>query len=218
MNKRGQIYLVAAIIVCMIAFVLVAKSNYIREQVLLQNFKDISSNYLTESPKVVNGVLENQESDLSSEDKLTKIKEELSGFTKDFVDNYAKNQDPNVGLIYIYNDENGVIIQNSLNGEKVSFVGSSNDNILLSYDEPLTGDIVFVGTGTSVATAAPLCNSGNEKYCILEANTLPPGKYNLNIGNINYPFEINQDSPELIVIVKSSEGNTVKVDVSENKL
>lgn len=212
MNKRGQIYILAAFIVCMLAFLLVSTPNIIREKVLLQNFEDLSNNYLTESPKIVNEAL----------DEKHNIQGELGGFTKKFIENYAENQDPKIGLIYIYSDKNGVIIQNYLNNEKARFISSSNlaGEILLSYDTPVTGDIVFVGTGTGTPTITQLCASGNENYCALPKNQLPPGIYTLEIGDIKYKFEITQESPELIVIVKSTseDGSTVKVDVSESKL
>ena len=196
MNKRGQIYILAAIIVCMVAFLLVSKPNLIREQVLLQNFKGISSNYLTESPKVINEVLESGTpsedltSTCTSDPLLCEIRSKLSGFTRDFVDSYAKNQDPNIGLIYIYNDENGMIIQNYLNNENVAFLGQSGGNVLLNYNQEVSGDIVFVGSGTNVGATTPLCESGNEDYCILETGKVPLGTYTLKIGDISYEFDI----------------------------
>lgn len=225
MNKRGQIYIFSAIIVCMVAFVLVAKSNTIREQVLLDNFKDISSNYLTESPKVINNALGTQTADLTPEQKLKQIEIQLSTFTGSFVNNYAKNQDPGVGLIYIYNDENGVVIQNSLNNEVAHFnvVGGGQYN-LLSTTDATCGKIVIEGTGAGSEGCSNLCGSSdpNKNYCILTSGI--SGDINLVIESetggapINYNFNINPESPELIVILKSQDKNTVKVDVSESAL
>lgn len=220
MNKRGQVYLVAGIMVCMLAFLLVSKPNFIREQVLLQNFETISNNYLTESPKVVNTALKESGTQDTPEEKLEAIKSDLSRFTEDFVRDYARNQDPNIGLIYIYNDENGIVIENYLNGENAYFIGQSGtSNVVLNYEESATSNFVFVGTGAGSSIEQPLCNNEILKdYCILEKGKVTPGEYILKFGDISYKFTINQESPELIIIIKSKEGETIKVDVSESKL
>ena len=82
MNKRGQFFIFVAIIVALLVFTLITKSNTIREEVTLQNFEQLSQNYLTESPKVINYAIYSVESPEVS----------LSSFTEEFVNKYEAGE------------------------------------------------------------------------------------------------------------------------------
>jgi len=215
MNKRGQAYILAAIIVCLVAFLLVSKPNVIRERVSLENFESISNNYLIESPKVVNDVLEER----GIED-ISEVGNKLEDFNQKFLEDYARNQDPNFGLIYIYTDKNGMVIQNYLKNEKVVFLGQEGGaiEVLLGDETQIESVAVFEGTGANANLKTNLCEY-YEGYCMLSKNKIPNGPIILKIGEAKYEFEITPESPELIAIVKSSaEDGTVKVEVSEEKI
>jgi len=208
MNKRGQFFIFVAIIVALLVFTLITKSNTIREEVTLQNFEQLSQNYLTESPKVINYAIYSVESPEVS----------LSSFTEEFVNKYAKNNDPNIGLVYVYNNPgNNVFIENLLNDELVSISASEADtNLIFSTTETIGGGICVSDTGVCDEIDVNLCDI-QRNYCVLLGDSLS-GSLILKIGDINYNFELPKNNPSFIVIVKSIEGDTTKVDISQNTI
>jgi hypothetical protein len=93
MNKKGQFYLIAAILFCLAIFSVTIQFNKLEEKILLDDFKELSENYATEAPKVINTAIEENQDP----------KENLDEFTEDFVA-YARRRDPNIVFIYVYAD------------------------------------------------------------------------------------------------------------------
>jgi len=206
MNKRGQFFIFVAIIVALLVFTLITKSNIIREEVTLQNFEQLSQNYLTESPKVINYAIYSVQSPET----------ELSDFSDDFK-KYAEKTDPNIGLVYVYNDpgNNKVVIKNLLKEETITFNIGSNSNLLFSTSDTTTGNICTAGTGVCIQGTTNICDTINPEYCILSGESLS-GQLKLSISDISYDFTLPENNKGFIVIVKSKEGDTTKVDVSQN--
>ena len=212
MDKRGQFFIFVAIIVALLVFTLITKSNTIREEVTLQNFEQLSQNYLTESPKVINYAIYSVDPSVTPEGAL-------SEFTEEFVGTYAQNNDPNIGLVYVYNDpaNNKVVIENLLNGEKVTINPQGQSQLLFSITtDNIDGELCVEGIGCQTANAN-LCQNINQNYCVLSGDSLS-GPITLKIGDINYNFPLPENNPSFIVIVKSTEGDTTKVDISQNTL
>ena len=208
MDKRGQFFIFVAIIVALLVFTLITKSNTIREEVTLQNFEQLSQNYLTESPKVINYAIYSVSPEAAAY--------ELSKFSTDFK-KYAEKTDPNIGLVYLYNDpgNNKVVIKNLLNDESIVFNVKDSSNLLFSTSQNTEGDICVTGTGTCTTVQANICNSISEDYCLYDAQSFS-GPLTLKIGDISYDFTLPENNKGFIVIVKSKEGDTTKVDVSQN--
>lgn len=95
MEKRGQVFLLAAIILSLAIFSLVLIYNNYEEKILLEDFPDLSKNYQVEAKKVVSESLISGDSA-----SITEIK--LNTFTEDYLNKYARKVDPNIGFIYIF--------------------------------------------------------------------------------------------------------------------
>ena len=54
MNKRGQIYLVAVILIGFILFALLSQGNYVRRVIIDDDFDTLSKNFDTESARFIN--------------------------------------------------------------------------------------------------------------------------------------------------------------------
>jgi len=204
MNKRGQFYILVALIVCFLAFIVVSKANTIQEQIALQNFDSFAQNYLEESARVTNEELANQNPDVNSK---------LSTFTNDFVD-YARKKDPNLGVVYIYGEGENLIIKNYLNGEtlKVVNVGGGTPIVnLLSTNAGITGNFEFEGTGIGITANTPAGEAVPDKTVVATGNI---DKIEIQIGDLVYPFDVSS-TPNIAVIIKSEEGDTIKVKVKE---
>lgn len=213
MDKRGQFFIFVAIILALLVFTLVSKSNTIREQVSLENFEELSQNYLTESPKVINYAIYSVQ---SPEDKL-------SQFSEKFIHNYARNNDPNIGILYAYNNPDPknqkLVIQNLLKGEKVVIdtPGAGEQPVFLfNTDEGIEGDLCIEETGTCIPGKTNLCENIVD-YCLLSGSSLS-GTVTLKVGDVSYDFNFPAKTPSFIVVVRSTEGQTTKVDISQTTI
>ena len=104
MKKRGQIYILAALILIFVIFILVSQSNVIRELVLENDFERLTKNYEAESSRFVNSLLAAKEN----------ISDKFLEFTIYFT-SYSKTQNPDFGLIYLFDYDNKLHIGNYLN-------------------------------------------------------------------------------------------------------
>lgn len=93
MNKRGQFYIIIALIISLALFGITYKVNEIKEPVLFSDFNDVSDNYISEATLVVNDALRDHED----------VKNRVDTFTDNFLE-YAKVRNPNIELIYLYSD------------------------------------------------------------------------------------------------------------------
>ena len=216
MHKRGQIFIFAAIIIGLVTFLLFTKPNTMHEEILLDNFGQVSQNYLTEMPKVVDNSIYNEEL----------VEDNLQRYTNDFLVKYARRElDPNVGIIYIYTNGTDIIVDNHLNNEIVTFTGLDITDVkIFSSDEQIEGSLVLEGTGITGDASTSLCETidlplDQIPYCIIKISSLfGKDDLTLKIGDYSYDFKINTQSPNLIAIIKSSEGNTTKVDTFQTEI
>src|SRR3989338_1850592 len=119
MNKRGQIFIIIAIVVCIFVYIAFKTYNSISVQKGLENFDDLRSNYEYELTLVRN--------ECQSEGKDPNIC--AQDFTDTFLQNYAWKYDPNFGIITIYKDfEGNIIIRNSMKGGEWITVSTTMTN------------------------------------------------------------------------------------------
>ncbi len=116
-GKRGQFYLVAAIIIILILYSLSTKVNVIREQPRFTDFNRIADNYLTEVTKIINYGIYSRIADIQAS--------LIAPFTANFIA-YARTRDPNIGLVYVYGDNSKTVIENHLPGDTIVYYNSSD--------------------------------------------------------------------------------------------
>jgi len=193
MNKRGQFYIITALILSFALFGVTYASNTIEEPVLFSNFNEVSQNYVTESTKLINGLLEEQESDIPGR---------LQTFTSDFL-NYAKLRDPSFGMVYVYSQDDTAIIKNEID----ELIGESNESILGS-EQDLVQDVSLEVGGMNFVHQVPITASNFGE----EWNTgFGEGPFRLSIGGIIYP--INPDN-SFSVIIRSIEGKNTQIEIN----
>ena len=103
MDKRGQIYVIAIIILAVILFSLSSIVNEVQQEKLENDFEKLASNYEKEATKVVNNLLSENADVVSS----------FSNFTILFT-SYSKSQNPDFGLIYALDFNETIKIGNFL--------------------------------------------------------------------------------------------------------
>ena len=144
MNKKGQVFLIAAIIFIFAIYSVIITYNKASEYAALEDYDALTENYQNEFPKVANKAL------LQEDD----VNDKLKDFNQQFIDN-AREKDPNYGALYAYKDQQGILhIVNTLTNKVVNIQFNSEttsrglkDIQLLSDTSESPGNINLEGVG-----------------------------------------------------------------------
>src|SRR3989344_3353754 len=105
-NKKGQFYILFAVLIIVIIMGLVTTANYARKANKPVKFYDLSEDFEAETIKIIDYGVFNSETITEGD-----IKIQLRDFVNEYLE-YAQKKDKNLQLLYIYGDENGVVIDN----------------------------------------------------------------------------------------------------------
>ena len=93
-NKRGQFYLIAAVIIVIILMVLASSINYVKKDNPRIKVYELSQELKGESAKVIDyGVYQGED-----------IPWRIDNFTKEYFSKYADEKEPNSEIAFIYGD------------------------------------------------------------------------------------------------------------------
>jgi len=211
MERRGQIYLLTAIILAFIIFGLVSVVNKAGQESLKSDFEKLSANYEAESAKLVNYLL-------LKERTPDEIKESFQNFTIQFT-SYAKTKNPKFGLVYAFNFKNKLYIGNYLDKEinKIECYDSKgrktcSDKELSACYEKIPSTIELGGLALDVDFDQSLikdCHSeivptGEIKYLKLTITADKP---------YSYIFELLPNQPQIMLMSQEEKGEQRKVYV-----
>ena len=189
MKKRGQIFILAALILILVVFLLVSQSNIIRDRLFSDKFEDLTKNYETEGNKLINSVLETQ-ADPSGNFKI---------FSDNFVD-YSTTQDPDIGTLYVLNYETTTSIGIYNMQIQAIDIEPQPDNIqscIAQYDASVSSEVG--GTNFNLPTSCEITYDNINK---VEITT---------IDGFIYTFDIESGKPQLKLVVKKDEQDQTKV-------
>lgn len=214
MNKRGQIYLIAALITGLLIFVLTNQPNKISMSVHDEDFKLISQNYNQESSKFLSTMINTQ----TPSDKVSNRFRDFSIFFSQ----YSKTQNPSFGMIYFLNYDNNLYMGNFFDKEiKVDFLREDgtikNSKTLNGCYEYIKGDLKY-GTAGSLKIFFDL---GNFIDCVkTESFSQDDNKDKMvqfKIGKENIIYEVNLISgqPEVVVLSRENVAEDRKVFVEK---
>ncbi len=151
MNKRGQVFIIAAIILAIALFSVSVTYNSISVAPPLTEYRKLSENYLSEYPKVANFARYNN-------DRINEA-DFIDSFTDTFL-SFARTKEPNFGIFYTYKDSNGnVNIVNTLNKKALIVVvdnpAAAEDLVfeILSANFQSRGNVCVDGVGCSGANS-----------------------------------------------------------------
>lgn len=182
MNKKGQVFLIAAIIFIFAVYSVIIKYNTAKEYAALEDYEEITENYQSEFPKVVNKALYKEDETVESA---------LSKFNKKFLSN-ARQKDPNYGVLYAYKDARGNLhIVNTLNKKviNIEFVKGRSG-------EQLTADKIKVTLPDAALTSRGCVTLGNLGCTSTDAKLISFGdKYS---NTYDYTGDLTTLSIELI--------------------
>ncbi len=198
MNKKGQLYIMAALILAFILFGLMSVTNSAKEVSIESNFDKLAENYETESTKLVNSLL------IDSAVTSTEISEKFTEFAAAFT-SYAKSQNPNFGLIYAFEYDNELYVGNYLDTEIEFYcdgIGCPqpySPDVLQGCFGKVEAGVSFDGLDmyveqqlVDVQSLATLCTD-----TVTSPNIKKIGFF---IGGFNFNFDIKPNHPEIIMV------------------
>ena len=189
MNKRGQFYLILALILSLAVYGITYRVNKIDEPILFEDFNEVSQNYLTESVYVINNALKNEED----------VEVKLDTFTKSYID-YAQKRNPDLTLLYVYGNGTNVSIQSYL--DSTSAVQAHT--ILGAHQELVQGITIRVGGKEFIYEVPVTSENFGEGWTGVTLDNRP---FNLSVGGIIHPFDLSSGSPEFKIIIRTASGD-----------
>lgn len=200
MRKRGQIFLVAAVLLALVIFSLVSIYNDYQEKIVLEDFPDLSSNYQQELKQLTNEVL------LSGQE--SQVGDELESFTNDYVD-YARTIDPNIGFVYVYWDrKTGTAKVVNYGDQPINVIGTQDTGTAFT-DQSLGIVDISLGSGDMKfkKTVPVRLTQFDETYNDVE---IPEDTFNLEVGGVFYNIgDLNSKNLQIISKSSSADGETV---------
>ncbi len=199
MNKRGQIYVISALILSVIIYGLSGQFNRI-EVDPQTDFSEISDNYAGESSRVVNYAL------YSAKD----ISQTLASFTKDFLE-YARSKEPNIGLVYVYGDDQKTLVENYLKTEDTILIETADETrpMWSHSTETPTEMVVNIGGNIFRNYVPTEISDFGDRYGSVRLK--PTEAMRLDIGGVFYDMSLLKENPEFKVIVKNKKKELVEL-------
>lgn len=189
MNKRGQFYLVIALILSLTIYGVTYRVNSIAEPKLWEDFNHVSENYITESVIVANGALS----------RKGNVTDELRNFSAKFLQ-YAQKRNPNLGLLYVYSDGDDISVRNYLDGS-----GTIGNQTVFGANQDLIQDVTVRIGGKEFIYKVPVTSENfGDDWTGMAMDNVP---FNLSIAGIIHPFQLENNSPEFKVIIRTESGD-----------
>src|SRR3989338_5694531 len=190
-NKRGQIYILVALVLAMVIFGLNTVTNKASQVNIESNFRELSSNYAVESTKLVNSLLTNQE----------EVAPAFINFTLLFT-SYAKTINPNFGLIYAFEYQGKVYIGNYLDTRLNLRCDTCTDaKSLRGCFEEIPASITFEGLEADINVYNNVigeCNLTLEDADFIGG--VIPNYLDITIKNIPYSLKLKRGTPDIGIV------------------
>ncbi|MFH1592822.1 MAG: hypothetical protein ABIB47_05640 [Candidatus Woesearchaeota archaeon] len=218
MDKRGQVFILAALLLSFIIFSLVIRLNVVKREIIEGDFSGLSKNYEVESSKFINLLAEEQfrRGELGLED----VGVLFLNFTQDFT-KYSKTQNPEFGVIYFFdfssNNEAKMFVGNYLDQdiavwvEDAGFDGGTAVEVVEGCSEKVFAGASFgdFNFGTGVTTFDFDCGVG------LERPTDENYEFTFIIGDIEYTADISVGETKIGVVANEFHDNDRRVYINE---
>lgn len=191
MEKRGQVYILVAIVLAIVIFGLVTVVNKVGQENIESDFKELSDNYASESARLINAMIADPDIDISSI---------FVNFTASFT-SYAKTVNPKFGLIYAFYYGNELHIGNYLDTRINVQCENCAPKTLEGCFEKIPATITLAGLGLDVGeqynSLIKDCNLIQVRDTDFTGN---PTYIDVTIKDVPYRFNIKQGHPEMMIV------------------
>lgn len=211
--KKGQVYILAAIILTVIIYGMVTIVNKVSQETLESDFEELSTNYANEGSKLINDVLATGDKDL--------VIQTFKDYTRSFTA-YAKTKSTDFGLIYAFYYTSSTSSPTSTGR---LYVGNyMNIPMLISYTPDSSNSKYVEGCYSNIDASVGYdgirldtnIDSLGLTECekILPPDPEPEASINtvyITIGGYGYRFDINPDELEVIIVSREDRPEQRKV-------
>ena len=191
MDKRGQVYILAALIISVVVFILVLRPNVVVQEKFEDDFEKLSGNYEYESTRFTNSLI-NQELGVSSS---------FFNFTLLFT-SYSKSQNPNFNLIYAFGFDDKINIGNFME-EQIVIDDGDNQYILNGCYDKINAVIEFQGLNFESDI-----DYKDVEECLLTIDFTE--NICINMGDLWYPYEL-KNKPQIMIVSREEAEEQRKV-------
>lgn len=153
MSKRGQVFILAAILIAVILFSLAAIKNKFEQKMITGDFEILAENFQIEASKLINSVMTNPDT------TPDKVHEAFKSFSTMFT-SYAKGKNPKYGLIYVLGY-----------GDKIQVTNFLDRVITIQGTNPNTGDFYSINISGGFENIPADLNFGDFNIKIGETRT-----------------------------------------------
>ncbi len=177
MNKRGQIYILVALVLSIVIYSLVQVANYVGQENIESDFDRISSTFEEESAKTINSMIEAGRSE-----------EEISSAFLDFslrYATYARTVNPKFGMLFGYKNSTSVLLGNYL--EETSTVSGHGD--LPGCYSNICAGISFDAIGTEACESLAAIED-----CMMVIKPVP-AELDVTVQGIPYTIKFDSSKP-----------------------
>ncbi|MBS3107875.1 hypothetical protein J4468_03060 [Candidatus Woesearchaeota archaeon] len=200
MGKRGQVYILAAVIMAVILVTLTASPNTLYEKKVTGDFKVISENYANEGSRLINSLLYNQDQQ--------RVLDEFGGFTIWFT-SYSKTKNSNLGLFYVITVGDTTLVGNYLDMPIIiRGIGEGGSDI------EVMGCFEVVPTMVSFEGLSLMPDNINLEQ-IEDCTFQMPKRDSLliSMNDIDYRMQILEGKPQLLVVTQEDRASDRQVFV-----
>ncbi len=194
MNKRGQFYIITVLVLAMATYAITMESNTLRKSILFEDFDDLSQNYITESTKIINYAIEDED--------VENIEDKLDNFTKSFLE-YAKQRDPHVELVYVFSNGTNVTVSNYLDETTINY----GNSIIFPTSQVINQTITLEVGGKDFAHQTPTSVGDLGKTWYTQSGAAGE-QMNLSISGFLHNFNLS-GGPDFKVIIRTASGEEV---------
>ncbi|MDO8555549.1 MAG: hypothetical protein Q7R96_00050 [Nanoarchaeota archaeon] len=210
MQKKGQVYILAVIILAFIIYTLFTDTNVVKPTIIENDFDELAANYGVESAKLVNYLLSKNINNAGD------IRNNFTLFTTTFT-SYSKTKNPSFGLLYLFHYKDKLYIGNYLE-EATTIVAEGQE-------KDIQGCLRTIPAGFKLAGAT--IHVGIDDVDIYTQNTpcvqtldVQGADFTYNVAITVYDEEgtgslytttITKGKPDVVIISRSTNDNTRRV-------
>jgi len=203
--KKGQIYILAVIIIGFLIYTIITPTNFIHQKVIDDDFEELSKNYQIESSKLLNSLLNQKDLDRQT------LNSTFLNFTVTFT-SYSKTKNPNFGIIYAFPFQKSLFIGNYADVEAIVKSDSTKKTLKGCFNEVSTSVSLY-----GISIDIPDINPSLYSDCVLTINYPSNNLINLTIEDIEYSFSLNENRSDIIIVSREALDEDVKVFISEEQ-
>ena len=211
-QRKAQFYIISALIIIAIIAALSVKANAAFSAPSPVKFYDLSDNFEQEGYKIIDTYI--------FQGSKQQIADQIENFTKNFLE-YAREKDPNVGLVYIYGNETDVFVSNHALTTITQNTSSGEGRIIESPDITSLSNITISVPGNNITRDVSQKASVFNVLGTAFTKKTQTKWVVLNIAGVLYPFNTAGDNKDFYVVVvtnSSTEGEKIFTGTPNNPM